>query len=79
MGKRQRNVSRHIKLSYEVLLVHIYGLRIYFVFILLCFLYLSLSKSWTGTKLPNLIILLPVEEAQIQTSSGEKTISIAGR
>ncbi|KAL8543129.1 hypothetical protein ACS0TY_003861 [Phlomoides rotata] len=32
-----------------------------------------------GAKLPNLTILLPVEEAQIQTSSGEKTISIAGR
>ncbi|CAA0807675.1 Pentatricopeptide repeat-containing protein MRL1-chloroplastic [Striga hermonthica] len=32
-----------------------------------------------GVKLPNVTILLPVEKTQIQTSSGEKIVNIAGR
>ncbi|KAK6136673.1 hypothetical protein DH2020_029580 [Rehmannia glutinosa] len=32
-----------------------------------------------GAKLPNVTILLPIEQTQIQTSSGEKTINIASR
>lgn len=32
-----------------------------------------------GAKLPNIVILLPTERKQIQSSTGEKVISIAGR
>lgn len=34
---------------------------------------------FTGVKLPNINILLPIDKIQIQSSKGEKTIKLAGR
>ena len=62
------------------------GITRYFWFLLLQFKIFTPSGfillMWfniVGVKLPNLSIILPSEETQIQTPSGEKSVKLAGR
>lgn len=54
---------------------HIHAAKVY----LLTVLKSLKHRLAAGTKIPNISILLPVEQSHIQTPTGEKTIKIAGR
>lgn len=48
-------------------------------YIAVCLKSLEMMENRAGTKIPNISILLPVEQSHIQTPTGEKMIKIAGR
>lgn len=48
-------------------------------FYVYCLASLEMMENPAGAKIPNISIVLPVEQSHIQTPTGQKTIKIAGR